>query len=60
MSRRTRTRRAWAFQSWFAPHLFLLPFILVFGTFTLYPLAQSVVLSGYTYAGPRRARFGPR
>jgi ABC-type sugar transport system permease subunit len=39
-----------------APYLFLLPFLLVFGAFFLYPLAQSVAMSGRAYAGPRAYR----
>jgi ABC-type sugar transport system permease subunit len=40
-----------------APYAFLLPFLLVFSLFFLYPLVQSVVMSLRAYAGPRVSRF---
>jgi len=40
-----------------APYLFLLPFAVVFLTFTAYPLVQSLVLSAQQTFGPRSARF---
>src|SRR4051812_44699748 len=40
-----------------APYWFLLPFLLVFSLFFLYPLVQSVAMSLRAYAGPRVSRF---
>src|SRR3954447_9598763 len=40
-----------------APYLFLLPFLLVFSLFFLYPLVQSVAMSLRAYGGPRVSRF---
>jgi lactose/L-arabinose transport system permease protein len=40
-----------------APYLFLLPFLVIFTGFFLYPLAISVVMSMQSYAGPRSYRF---
>lgn len=39
-----------------APYLFLLPFLLAFALFFLYPLAGSVAMSFRSYAGPRAWR----
>lgn len=39
-----------------APYLFLLPFLLTFGTFFLVPLVQSMSMSVRAYAGPRVSR----
>ena len=50
-------QRSWALQQRLAPYLFVLPFVLVFCTFLLYPLAHSVVLSFRQFAGPRVSRF---
>ncbi len=44
------TRRAW-------PYLFLAPFLLVFGTFYLYPLLRSLALSFCATPTPRRTTF---
>jgi len=44
-------------RSGYAPYLFLLPFLLVFGLFFLAPLLQSVFMSLRSYAGPRSSRF---
>jgi ABC-type sugar transport system permease subunit len=40
-----------------APYLFVAPFVLIFCTFTLYPLLQSVVLSMQQTFGPRSTVF---
>jgi len=45
------------FQSQYAPYLFVAPFIIVFGTFGLYPILDSIVLSLYTTAGPQDKVF---
>jgi ABC-type sugar transport system permease subunit len=42
--------------SW-APYLFMAPFVLIFGTFMVYPLLQSVVLAMQQTFGPRTAVF---
>src|SRR5690348_14024258 len=47
----------WRLQARAAPYLFVLPFVLLFATFMLYPLGRSVVMSLYTWAGPRARRF---
>jgi ABC-type sugar transport system permease subunit len=57
MADRAAHRRLFAWQGKAAPYLFLLPFVLLFAIFLLYPLARSVVLSLYNTAGPREARF---
>jgi ABC-type sugar transport system permease subunit len=49
--------RLWIWQSRLAPYLFVLPFIVLFGTFLLYPVWRSVVLSFYKSAGPRHETF---
>lgn len=53
----TRRRRLWALQARSAPYLFVSPFVLLFGAFLLYPLAQSLILSVYQFSGPRVHRF---
>ena len=40
-----------------APWLFLAPFLLLFGLFTLYPLVKALVLAGQQTYGPATARF---
>jgi ABC-type sugar transport system permease subunit len=50
-------RRLFNWQARAAPYLFLLPFLLLFAIFLLYPLARSVVLSLYRSSGPREASF---
>lgn len=40
-----------------APWVFLAPFLLCFGVFTVYPLVQAVVLSTQTTFGPGATRF---
>jgi ABC-type sugar transport system permease subunit len=47
----------WRLQYRFAPYLFLLPFLVVFGVFLLYPLGRSLLLSLHKTAGPRREIF---
>jgi ABC-type sugar transport system permease subunit len=49
--------RLWALQHRFAPYLFVLPFVLLFTCFLVYPLVRSVVLSMYQTAGPRSTKF---
>jgi ABC-type sugar transport system permease subunit len=43
--------------AWWAPYLFLSPFVLVFLVFTAYPLVQSVVLSFQQTYGPKSHAF---
>jgi ABC-type sugar transport system permease subunit len=40
-----------------APYLFMAPFVLIFGTFMVYPLVQSVVLATQQTFGPKTAVF---
>jgi len=47
----------WSLQRRAAPYLFLLPFLILFFGFVLYPLANSVILSFEKTAGPRLTRF---
>jgi ABC-type sugar transport system permease subunit len=47
----------WSLQRRSAPYLFLLPFLILFFGFVLYPLANSIVLSFEKTAGPRLTRF---
>jgi ABC-type sugar transport system permease subunit len=47
-------KRFWTWQAKASPYLFLLPFVVIFTVFMLYPLARSVSLSFYNSAGPRR------
>lgn len=49
--------RLWSWQANAAPYLFILPFILLFCSFMLYPLARSIILSFYKSAGPRESVF---
>ena len=44
-------------QARLAPYLFLLPFVVIFCVFLLYPMYRSVVLSLYKSAGPRTRIF---
>jgi ABC-type sugar transport system permease subunit len=54
----TRVRaRVWAWQTKASPYLFVLPFVLLFLAFLLYPLLRSVILSFYNSAGPRKSIF---
>lgn len=53
----TAPRRLWALQARFAPYLFLLPFILLFCIFLLYPLITSIWMSAFQYATPQTNRF---
>lgn len=52
-----RTPGWWRWQARAAPYLFVMPFVLLFLGFQLYPLIQSVVLSFQDTAGPRATRF---
>lgn len=47
----------WAAQQRLAPYLFVLPFVLLFVVFTIYPLLRSILLSLYKTAGPRAREF---
>lgn len=53
----TSSRRLWAFQSRAAPYLFVLPFVLLFCVFMIYPLGRSLYLSFHKSAGPDELRF---
>jgi lactose/L-arabinose transport system permease protein len=46
----------WRLQQRAAPYLFVLPFLVLFGVFFLYPLVNSLVLSGRQFVGPRVSR----
>ena len=46
--------RLWNLQARLAPYLFVLPFVLLFVVFLLYPIWRSIVLSFYKSAGPRK------
>jgi ABC-type sugar transport system permease subunit len=50
-------QRLWHVQTRSAPYLFVLPFVLLFGCFFLYPLGRSLLLSAQMSAGPRLIRF---
>jgi ABC-type sugar transport system permease subunit len=50
-------QRLWAWQAKASPYLFVLPFVLLFVVFMLYPLGRSLVLSFYKSAGPARRDF---
>src|SRR5437588_626314 len=43
--------------AWWAPYFFILPFLLIFATFVVYPLFQSLYLSTQITLGPDRSRF---
>ncbi|MBC8106289.1 MAG: sugar ABC transporter permease [Anaerolineae bacterium] len=49
--------RAWSLQHRLAPYLFVLPFVLLFAIFILYPLVRSLILSTYKTVGPRHEIF---
>lgn len=50
-------RRFWAWQARSSAYLFLLPFILLFAVFLLYPIVRSMALSFYRTSGPRAGNF---
>ena len=50
-------QRLWNLQQRWAPYLFVLPFVLLFCAFWLYPLGRSLMMSFYKSAGPRRQEF---
>lgn len=50
-------QKLWSLQARYAPYLFVAPFIALFGTFMLYPLGRSIVLSLYKAASPRTMKF---
>jgi ABC-type sugar transport system permease subunit len=47
------TSRLFRLQHRYAPYLFVAPFIIIFLTFSLYPIIKSVILSLYMTNGPR-------
>jgi ABC-type sugar transport system permease subunit len=47
----------WALQQRLSPYLFVLPFVLLFMVFMVYPLLRSLMLSTYKSAGPRAREF---
>jgi ABC-type sugar transport system permease subunit len=49
--------RMWRLQVRASPYLFVLPFVVLFAIFMLYPMGRSVMLSFYRSAGPREQRF---
>ena len=49
--------RVWAWQYRQAPYFFILPFVLLFCVFMVYPLTSSIVMSFYKSAGPRNSLF---
>ncbi len=49
----SESSRLFRFQQRNAPYLFVLPFILIFCTFGLYPIVKSVILSLYMTNGPK-------
>lgn len=49
----TRPRGWYALQHRYAPYLFLMPFLLVFAIFGLYPIFKSMLLSLYITNGPK-------
>lgn len=51
MAKNYRTHPVWV------PYAFLAPFLLVFGTFVIYPLVQSVILASQQTFGPGFAEF---
>ncbi len=54
---RMSRQRLWSLQHRYSAYLFVLPFVLIFCSFFLYPLGQSVVLSLFRSVGPRQSRF---
>lgn len=42
---------------WWAPYFFMAPFVIIFGTFMVYPLLQSIVLATQQTFGPKTAVF---
>jgi ABC-type sugar transport system permease subunit len=50
-------KQLWSWQAKAAPYLFLLPFVVLFLVFMLYPLGRSLVLSFYRSAGPAKNSF---
>jgi len=49
--------RLWTLQARLAPYLFVAPFILLFASFMIYPLARSAILSCYKAVGPKNLKF---
>jgi len=54
---RSLSQHLWSAQHRFAPYLFLLPFIILFGVFFLYPLLRSVTMSLQISSGPALTRY---
>src|SRR5215212_1683436 len=55
--RASARHRLWLLQHRLAPYLFVLPFVVLFGVFLLYPLARSFHLSLYHAGGTPSAEF---
>jgi ABC-type sugar transport system permease subunit len=53
----SRRRKLWSLQYRLAPYLFVLPFVLLFCVFLLYPLARSFYLSLFDAGGTPASRF---
>ncbi|HLK57890.1 MAG TPA: sugar ABC transporter permease [Chthonomonadaceae bacterium] len=54
----TPPRSRWfALQHRYAPYLFLLPFLIIFATFGIYPIVKSLILSLYATNGPKDQIF---
>lgn len=52
-----RTSRWFVLQSRMAPYLFVSPFLILFATFGVYPIAKSLMLSFYVTNGPKSTVF---
>ncbi len=52
-----RAQKLWTFQRKAAPYVFVAPFIIVFATFMVYPLFQSIVFAFKSTNGPKSAVF---
>lgn len=52
-----KSHRFWNWQNRNAPYLFVLPFLILFSTFFVYPFCMSILLSFYKTAGPRHQVF---
>ncbi len=51
-------QRLWALQARYAPYLFVLPFVLIFAVFLLYPLSRSLIVSFYKSVGFQKRFVG--
>lgn len=52
-----KSHRFWMWQNRNAPYFFVLPFVILFCTFFLYPFFMSITLSFFKTAGPRHQVF---